>query len=142
MKKITNYLLVLLTVLFMGTFASCSEKEDDVTELTSEQISQYTQDIVGKWKVNGTQEYWRFDSQGGGSVGYGENWDEKETEEGDEGTYKFQWYFKPSGLYIIIKLQGEYGNPDTDCPYTILSLTSTTLTWKSNDGYQKTMTRQ
>ena len=53
MKKITNYLLVLLTVLFMSTFASCSEKEDDVTELTSEQISQYTQDIVGKYPGGG-----------------------------------------------------------------------------------------
>lgn len=138
MKKITNYLLVLLTVLFMGTFASCSEKEDDVTELTSEQISQYTHDIVGKWKVNGAQEFWRFDSSS-----YGENWDEGDgIYEGEDGTYKFKWYFKPSGLYIIIRIQGEYGNPDTDCPYTILSLTSTTLSWKSNDGYQKTMTRQ
>ena len=138
MKKITNYLLVLLTVLFMGTFASCTETEDDVTGLTSEQIAQYSNDIVGKWKVNGTQEYWRFESSG-----YGENWDQGDgIYEGEDGTYKFKWYIKPSGLYIIIKIQGEYGNPDTDCPYTILSLTSTTLSWKSNDGYQKTMTRQ
>lgn len=143
MKKLSSYLFLLLSVLFMGSLTSCSEKEDELTELTSEQIAQYSQDIVGKWKVDGTQEYWRFDAQGGGSVGYGENWDQADDIfEGDEGTYKFQWYFKPSGLYIIIRINGEYGNPDTECPYAILSLTSSKLTWKTNQGRQVSMTKQ
>ena len=143
MKKLTSYLFLLLSVLFMGSLTSCSEKEDDLTELSSEQIAQYSQDIVGKWKVDGTQEYWRFDAQGGGSVGYGENWDQADDVfEGDDGTYKFQWYFKPSGLYIIIRINGQYGNPDNDCPYAILSLTSSKLTWKTNQGRQVSMTKQ
>lgn len=143
MKKLTGILFAFLSVLFMSTLTSCSEEEEDLTELTSEQIEQYSLDIVGKWHVVDTQEYWRFDERGNGTmVGYGENWDEADDiHEGEEGTYQFQWYFKTSGLYIIIKNNGEYGNPDTDCPYTILSLTSSKLIWKSNEGIQKTMER-
>ena len=50
-----------------STFTSCS-KDDDEELIDEDQISKFTKDIVGKWKMDGTNEYWRFDAKGSGSI--------------------------------------------------------------------------
>ena len=140
MKRFFYMLVCLLMAATTGLFTSCSgEEEEDVID--DQTIAQYTKDIVGTWLMDGTQEYWRFDAQGSGSIGYGENWDQAEDVNEGEGN-DFEWYFKSNGLMVIYAVGGDYNDPEPDAPYSIKSITSTKMTWVTSTGYTQTLTRK
>lgn len=141
MKKIALYMMmVLLAFSSMSTLTSCFGDEEEEELIEDDQIEQYTKAIVGRWKMDGTEEYWRFDAQGSGSIGYGENWDQAEDVQEGEGNY-FEWFFKENGLMVIYAIAGDYNDPEPDAPYTIISLTDTKMTWKTSSGRRQTLTR-
>lgn len=140
MKRFFYMLVCLLMAATTGLFTSCSgEEEEEVID--DQTIAQYTKDIVGTWLMDGTQEYWRFDAQGSGSIGYGENWDQAEDVNEGEGN-NFEWYFKSNGLMVIYAVGGDYNDPEPDAPYSIKSITSTKMTWVTSTGYTQTLTRK
>jgi hypothetical protein len=140
MKRFFYMLVCLLMAATTGLFTSCSgEEEEEVID--DQTIAQYTKDIVGTWLMDGTQEYWRFDAQGSGSIGYGENWDQAEDVNEGEGN-NFEWYFKSNGLMVIYAVGGDYNDPEPDAPYSIKSITSTKMTWVTSAGYTQTLTRK
>ena len=148
MKKISAFLTSLLMVCAIGLVSSCTTTEDEelIDEVT---VEQFKKDIVGRWLMDGTQWYWRFDAQGGGSVGYGENWDKEDDVNEGEGK-KFEWYFdtddqsQSNGLMVIYFMEAtsDYSNPATGAPYFIKSITSTKMTWVTSDDETQTFTRQ
>lgn len=140
MKRFFYMLVCLLMAATTGLFTSCSgEEEEEVID--DQTIAQYTKDIVGTWLMDGTQEYWRFDAQGSGSIGYGENWDQAEDVNEGEGN-NFEWYFKSNGLMVIYAVGGDYNDPEPDAPYSIKSITSTKMTWVTSTGDTQTLTRK
>ncbi len=140
MKKFYSFFVVMMIVLGVGTLCSCSptEEEDLIEEGT---IAEYTQKIVGKWKMDNTQEYWRFDSRGNGSVHYGENWNLAEDVNEGEGN-DFQWEINSNGLMVIYAIGEDYNVPEPDAPYTIKSITSSRMIWVTSGGSQQYLTRQ
>jgi len=103
-------------------------------------IAQYKSAIVGTWLMDGTQEYWRFDAMGSGSVATGENWDQSEDISEGEGNY-FQWSIDSNGLMVIYLVNGQYNDPEPDAPYTIKSITSTKLYWVTSTSVQQSFTK-
>ena len=147
MKKIALFMMTVALACSMGTFTSCSSDEEELIDNST--VEQYTKDIVGKWLMDGSQWYWRFDAQGGGSVGYGENWDKEDDVNEGEGK-KFEWFFdtdeqgQSNGLMVIYFMEAtsDYSNPATGAPYSIKSITSTKMTWVTSDGETQSFTRQ
>lgn len=140
MKKFFSYaFMAMLFVMFSSVFTSCASDEENLIDDNS--VEQYKKDIVGKWQKSGVKEFWRFDAQGAGSVGYGEEWDEADDiYEGDDGTMKFQWDINATGLVIKEKISGGYFNiPES--PFTILQLNASTLRWETNDHTQESFIR-
>ena len=140
MKKISAFLTSLLMVCAVGLVSSCTTTEDEelIDEVT---IEQFKKDIVGRWLMDGTQEYWRFDAQGNGSVAYGENWDVAEDVHEGEGN-EFQWSIDSNGLMVIYKIGNDYNDPEPDAPYTIKSITASKMVWVTSGGEQQTLVRQ
>ena len=72
---------------------------------------------------------------------YGEEWDEADDiYEGEDGTMKFKWHFDKTGLIIEYKTSGSYF-PLPESPFTILSLTATSLRWETSDHSMETFNR-
>ncbi len=139
MKKVYSLFVSVLMACSFCALTSCEGEEEELIE--EDTISQFTKDIVGKWKLDNTEEYWRFDAQGSGSVGYGENWDMSEDVNEGEGN-TFQWYIEANGLMVIYAIGGQYNDPEPDAPYVIKSITSTRMTWVTSSGHQQTLVRQ
>ncbi|MBP5764509.1 MAG: hypothetical protein J6W47_05310 [Bacteroidales bacterium] len=139
MKKLYYLLICLVVSCSLTTFTSCSsdEEEEIIDDVT---IEQYKQNIVGTWRMDGTQEYWRFDAMGGGSVAYGENWDQAEDVNEGEGN-QFQWSINSNGLMVIYKIGSLYSDPEPDAPYTIKSITSTKMHWVTSSNVQQSFTK-
>ncbi len=140
MKKFSAFLTSLLMACSICTVTSCTS--DDEEELIDEvTVEQFRKDIVGRWLLDSTQEYWRFDAQGNGNVAYGENWDEAEDVHEGEGN-EFKWSIDKNGLMVIYKIGNDYNDPEPDAPYTIKSITSSRMTWVTSGGTQQTLTRK
>ena len=99
---------------------SCTEK------IKKEQESFSSVDLIGKWCVDNSQEYWRYDSDGTGLT-----WDEsQDVHEDDETTGKFKWILDGDMLQHIFT--GDEVNQAVVQDYTLISLNSSVLRW--NDG--------
>lgn len=88
-------------------------------------------DLVGKWLLDNTQEYWRFDSGH-----YGETWDVSDDVQEGEGT-KFSWELDGNKLEVV--LTGEMGEV-VPYDYKVLALTSSAMKLKDGDN-EKTFHR-
>lgn len=87
-------------------------------------------DLVGKWLLDNTQEYWRYDSNH-----YGETWDESDSVREGEGT-KYSWSLDGDDLEVV--LTGEMGQV-VPYDYKVLALTATSMRLKDEDyGNEKT----
>jgi len=140
MKKFYSLFVSLIIACSACSLTSCASDEEE--ELIEEgTIAEYTEKIVGKWQMDNTQEYWRFDEKGNGTVAYGENWDKSEDVSEGEGN-NFQWEINTNGLMVIYAIGGQYNDPEPDAPYSIKSITSTKMTWVTSGGVQQTLTRQ
>ena len=140
MKKFYTVFIAVLMLGSLSTLTSCSsDEEEEIIDDT--QVTKFTKDIVGKWLMDNTQEYWRFDEKGSGSVAYGENWDQAEDVQEGEGN-SFQWSIDANGLMVIYAIQGVYDDPEPDAPYVIKSITSTRMIWVTSGGVQQSLTRQ
>lgn len=140
MKKFYSFFVCMMMAFCACSLTSCSN-DDDEELIDDTQIDQYKKDIVGKWRLDNTQEYWRFDAQGNGAVAYGENWDKAEDVNEGEGN-NFQWSISSNGLKVIYAIGGQYNDPEPDAPYTIKSITSSKMTWVTSSNVQQTLTRQ
>lgn len=149
MKKITLYMMMLLVgFISMNTLTSCLGDEEEETVIDDAVRDQYIKDIVGYWQLDKTNEFWRFDADGNVTriAINGEYWDEDDDiYEGWTGTNKFNWSINEVGmLSILIQLESsEAIVPDPD-RFLIKSITSTKMTWVTNEGNgkQQTLTRR
>lgn len=132
MRKIKLLMACMLIGCCAGAFTSCSS-DDEETLIEETDMNNYATQIVGTWRMDNTEEYWRFDAAGSGNIGYGENWDKADDVNEGEGN-AFQWNFEKNGLMVIYKLGGTYSDPEPDAPYIIRSITSTHMTWTTNNG--------
>jgi len=131
----------LLAMLMMGvsllSFTSCLPEEGE-EELIEDQatLEKYRKNIVGLWQEDGTQEYWRFKSDGTGSKdnrSTGAYWD-AEDDMSEAEAAPFQWYIDETGLMVFHQVGGMYNDPDPENPFKIESLTSSKMVWKGSDG--------
>lgn len=140
MKKFYAFFVGLLMLGSLSALTSCAKEEEE--ELIDDtQVNQYSKDIVGHWLMDNTQEHWRFDEQGNGSVAYGENWDLADDIHEGEGN-SFQWNIDKNGLMVIYAISGVYDDPEPDAPYVIKSITSTKMIWVTSGNVQQSLTRQ
>lgn len=139
MKNFNSLLVSMMMVFGAVALTSCYGEEEELIEENT--IAEYTEKIVGKWRMDNTQEYWRFDARGNGSVHYGENWNLGEDVHEGEGN-DFQWEINSNGLMVIYAISGIYNVPEPDAPYTIKSITSSKMTWVTSGGTQQSLTRQ
>ena len=89
-------------------------------------------DLLGKWLLDDTQEYWRFDSGH-----YGETWDVSDDVQEGEGT-KFSWELDGNKLEVV--LTGEMGEV-VPYDYKVLALTSSSMKLKDSFDNEKTYHR-
>lgn len=135
-------LMIGLSPIMLTSCLGDEEEEELIEEETT--LDKYRKDIVGLWVEEGTKVYWRFNSDGQGSVATpstGKNWDESEdlTEEEVE---PFQWYIEKTGLMVIHSVGGVFNDPDPEAPFKIESLTSSQMTWKGSDGTYRHFVRK
>lgn len=112
-KTIRCFVLAALTL----TLAGCVP---DPTEL----IGFDEADLVGKWLLDDSQEYWRFDSGH-----YGETWDESEDVHEGEGT-TFSWNLD-GGRTLEVLLTGEMGQV-VPYDYTVVALSGQSMKLKDS----------
>lgn len=146
MKKFYSILFVFLMAFSACTLTSCfgDEEEEELVDETT--MEQFRKDIVGTWRMDGTDEYFVFRVDGSGSKAnssHGDYWDSSETDisQGDEPDH-FEWYIEQNGLMIIHGVLGDYNDPDPDAPFTIKSITGKKMTWVTSGGTQQTLSRQ
>jgi len=140
MKKLW-FMMLLLMAAFSFSLTSCSsddeeQLQDDVT------VDQWRTNIVGLWNENGTTDYYRFSADGKGAKATpstGKYWDTEDDITEDEAD-RFQWYIESEGLYLNHCINGSYMGYEP--VITILSITSTSMQWKDNDGLLKTFTKK
>lgn len=140
MKKIATLMMSFLLLAGSASMLTSCSKEEDEELIDENQIAKFTQDIVGKWQLDGTNEFWRFDAKGSGSVAYGENWDEGEDVHEGEGN-DFRWEIDKNGLMVIYKNNGDYNTPEPEAPYSIKSITSEKMIWVTSTNHQQTLKR-
>ena len=87
-------------------------------------------DLTGRWVVEGTQEYWRFRSDGTGVT-----WDESEDISENESNLKFEWTLDEDELTCVFR--GENENQAVPKVYYIRNLTSESMEWE--DIYGRTV---
>ncbi|MBQ7280197.1 MAG: lipocalin family protein [Bacteroidales bacterium] len=119
MKRFISFFSAIIILIATAVFTSCNG-------LIENEESYNSSDLVGKWRVVSSQEYWRYDSGGNGRT-----WDEsQDVHENDETTTRFTWSI--SGDQLRHVFSGDDVNQAVVQDYTIKSLTSNTLRW--NDG--------
>lgn len=129
--------MMLLLSVGSVTFTSClgdEEEEQLIEDQTT--LERYRKEIVGLWKEQGSQEYWRFKADGTGSRdnrSTGAYWDESEDVTESEAEL-FQWYIEATGLMVFHAIGGSFNDPDPESPFKIESLTSSKMVWKGSDG--------
>lgn len=137
MKKIFRLMACLMMASAMISLSSCTGAEEEEI-MGDEDITNYTEMIVGYWQLQGKREYWRFDGDGSGTItdkSHGDNWDEADDIYEDEETSNFfEWYFEKNGLMIIYRNNGYYNTPEPDAPFIVNSITEKVMTWTTNNG--------
>lgn len=130
----------------LSLFAITSCAPDDDEELQEVQIDKSL--IVGHWKDNvHSTEHWKYESMNSSGTGTGVFWDtsEMDYETASKGPGLFQYYFNSTGLMRIywMEMNNSYSNPDTDAPYVIDILNSSTMKYHSSSTSEyHTFTRQ
>lgn len=119
-KTIWSLMLGLAAVMVL---AGCKPENE------SDDVSFDEADLVGKWLLDDTQEYWRYDSGH-----YGETWDESEDVNEGEGT-TFSWDL--DGKTLTILLTGEMGQV-VPYDYTVQALTASAMSLKDDFDNTKT----
>ncbi len=102
----------------VGFFVGCSD--DPVLDVNSD-------DLVGKWVVENTQEYWRF--RGGGT---GVTWDESEDISEEESNLKFEWSLDRDELTCVFR--GANENQAVPKVYRIREITASSMKWENIYG--------
>lgn len=80
-------------------------------------------DLTGRWVVEGTQEYWRFRSDGSGVT-----WDESEDISEWESNLKFEWTLEGDELTCVFR--GENENQAVPKVYRIREISSESMKWE------------
>ena len=115
-KSVLFLFLCVLSVLMIG----CGEKDVEPSFNSA--------DLVGKWQVSNSQEFWRYNSDGSGLT-----WDEaQDVHEDDETTMRFSWSLSDDRLSHVFS--GDEVHQAVVQDYTVKELTSSKLVW--NDGLQ------
>ena len=122
-KTIWSLMLGLAAVMVL---AGCKPENE------SDDVSFDEADLVGKWLLDDTREYWRYDSGH-----YGETWDVSDDVQEGEGT-KFSWELDGNKLEVV--LTGEMGEV-VPYDYKVLALTSSSLKLKDSYDNEKTYHR-
>lgn len=142
MKRYFSFLM--LACLFCGMTClttSCTSDEEEI--LQDETVFSET-DLIGLWKNNSNEEYWRYKDDHTGV--YWDAADGMNEELAATGSGLFQWYIDDTGLMHLFYMEttGGYSDPDPDAPYIIETLNATTLRYVTNGGQgtRITLTRQ
>lgn len=129
MKLFNAFTLAAILACSVTTFASCSSDEE---ELQTVEIDKTL--IVGRWvNKSDAHDNWEYGRMGSDGKGTGVYWDSSEMtyEDAAAGPGKFQYYFNETGLMRIywMEMNESYSNPDTEAPFIIDVLNSTTMTY-------------
>lgn len=106
--------------------AACGEKEIPLV-VTSDQV-------VGCWVKNATQEYWRYLDDGTGVT-----WDESEDMTEEESNLRFEW--SVSGDQLTHIFRGEQGNQAVPKLYTVKGISPSAMSWEDDYGQSYTLIR-
>ena len=87
-------------------------------------------DLIGKWVVENTQEYWRFKSDG-----HGVTWDESEDIYESESNLKYEWTLEGDELTCVFR--GDNENMAVPKVYRIREISSTSMKWEDYYGFTK-----
>lgn len=121
-----------LTAILACTAISLSSCSSDEEELQTVEIDKTL--IVGRWvNKSDAHDNWEYGRMGSDGKGTGVYWDSSEMtyEDAAAGPGKFQYYFNETGLMRIywMEMNESYSNPDTEAPFIIDVLNSTTMTY-------------
>ncbi len=105
--------LALLALLAAG----CHETETHIT-VEPEQL-------VGRWLLDGSQEYWRYRDDYTGVT-----WDESEGKTEETSNLTFEWTINGDRLMHVFR--GEQGNQAVPKVYTVKAINSTTMRWEDD----------
>lgn len=138
--------LFFVSLLFCAVpmFSSCLPSDEE--ELQEVEIDKKL--IVGKWVNNQDKnEHWQYDAMNSSGTGTGVYWDSSEMsyDEAAKGPGLFQYHFNQTGLMRIYWMEttNSYSNPDTNAPFIIDVLNSSTMTYHSSGSSRSyTFTRQ
>ena len=124
-----------IIALFCAFPLLCSCMAKDEEELQEVEID--TKLIVGQWvNKSDANEHWKYESMNSAGTGTGVYWDSSEMtySQAAAGPGLFQYYFDKTGLMRIFWMETteSFSNPDTDAPYIIDVLNSTTLTYHNS----------
>ena len=92
-------------------------------------------DLTGRWVVEGTQEYWRFRSDGTGVT-----WDESEDISESESNLKFEWTLDGNELTCVFR--GENENQAVPKVYLISEISDELLKWEDWFGRTTTLVKR
>lgn len=129
MKLFNTFALAAIMACSAISFASCSSDDE---ELQTVEIDKTL--IVGRWvNKSDAHDNWEYGRMGSDGKGTGVYWDSSEMtyEDAAAGPGKFQYYFNETGLMRIywMEMNESYSNPDTEAPFIIDVLNSTTMTY-------------
>lgn len=91
-------------------------------------------DLTGRWVVEGTQEYWRFNGDGSGVT-----WDESEDISEWESNLTFEWSLEMSELTCVF--HGANENQAVPKVYTIREITADSMEWEDIYGRRRRLVR-
>lgn len=114
--------ILMMTLLSAGCFALGGCVKDTFLDVNPD-------DLTGRWVVEGTQEYWRFKSDGNGVT-----WDESEDISEWESNLTFEWSLDRDELTCVF--HGANENQAVPKVYTIRELAEGRMTWE--DVYGRT----
>lgn len=89
--------------------------------------------LYGKWMVDGTTEYWRYDDDHTGVT-----WDVSEISE-EASNLKFEWELHDAELLHVFA--GEMGNQGVSKAYRITQIGVNTMSWEDDYGVQSSLHR-
>ena len=120
MLKKFGYRIVVMLMLSAGWIAMGGCTDDPVLEVNPN-------DLTGRWVVTGTQEYWRFNSNGSGVT-----WDESEDISEEESNLTFEWTLDRNELTCVFR--GENENQAVPKVYYIKEISSGSMRWEDVFG--------
>lgn len=129
MKYIHYFALAALLACAVTSFSSCVADEEELQTVDIDKTL-----IVGRWvNKNNIHDNWEYGPMTSDGKGYGVRWDDSDItyEDAAAGSGKFQYYFNETGLMRIDwqTMTNSYSLPDTEAPFIIDVLNSTTMTY-------------